>query len=231
MDMFYGKKIDGALHLSDAEQKHLRVMRKSVGERIAVADGEGHVFTALIIAQSKRSIELQIVEQTSHLAPSDELCLAVAPTKNASRYEWMIEKLTEVGVTSIQPIYCEHSERKHLRMDRLQAHAVAAMKQSQRHWLPAVLAPMSFSDFIQADRSDHRLIASCDWEHTHDWPTEMHASATILIGPEGGFSPVELSIAIKHGYLSTRLSSHRLRTETAALYAAVRAEASGLRLG
>ncbi len=231
MDMFYGFKIDGALHLSEAEQKHLRVMRKAVGEHIAVADGRGTHYTAVILAHSKRAIDLEIIAESSHPAPSHRLCLAVAPTKNASRYEWMVEKLTEIGATSIQPIYCEHSERKRLRLDRLHAHAVAAMKQSQRLWLPTIHEPLSFHEFLRSHSADHCIIASCDWKQTQKWPTDLTGSVTILIGPEGGFSMAELTAAVDRGYDPTRLSSHRLRTETAAIYAAVRAEASGLQLG
>ena len=155
--------------------------------------------------------------------------LAVAPTKNTDRLEWMIEKAVEIGIDEFTPIICEHSERKHLNIDRLERIAVSAMKQSLKAYKPIINECKSFNKFVEANNSEKKLIAHCISENeqtdgilkkTNLKNTySMSQSATCLIGPEGDFSLAEVILAHKNGFEGISLGTSRLRTETAGLVA------------
>jgi len=149
------------------------------------------------------------------------LHLAVAPTKNIDRFEWFLEKATEIGVNEITPIICEHSERKVLKMDRLQKVVQSAMKQSLRTYLPILHEPVPFKDLMEKDHSGILFIAHCQEEEKLELKRRVapDKKITILIGPEGDFSPSEIDLAYEKGFLSVSLGESRLRTETAAIYA------------
>ncbi len=220
MDLFYGYRQQDTWLLHEGEAQHLRAMRKRSSDHIMLTDGEGHHAICEITEVGRKEVSLAVLEEG--FRPNDLTLpvLAVAPTKNISRYEFMVEKLTEIGVREIIPIIGKHSERKHLRLDRLVKHAIAAMKQSQRYWLPAVSEPQDLLSFLSQVSEDHlKLIAACDWQQpTHiSQLLEDSRPSIVCIGPEGGFDTEELAFAKMHGWQQVLLGDQRLRTETAAI--------------
>ena len=149
------------------------------------------------------------------------LHLAVAPTKLNDRYEWFLEKATEIGVTEITPIICNHSERKAVKIDRFEKKIQSAMKQSLSAFLPKINKAISFDDFLklQKDNLHQKLIAHCEESKKQSLKSVLkpNNNTILLIGPEGDFSKEELALAMKSGYLPVSLGENRLRTETAAL--------------
>ena len=147
--------------------------------------------------------------------------MAVAPTKMNDRYEWFLEKATEIGVDEITPIFCEHSERKVIKPERLKRVLHSAMKQSLQCYLPILNPSISFSEFVQKKNSDHVCIAHCEKQTKQSLKhmLQPQSNYTILIGPEGDFSSKEIELAIKFGAKPISLGETRLRTETAAIVA------------
>jgi len=148
------------------------------------------------------------------------LHMAVAPTKNTARFEWFLEKATEIGVDEITPLICEHSERVQIRIDRLQKIILSAAKQSLKTYLPVLNEPVKFDDFIRLNLTGSRFVAYVE-EHQpiHLKTAYQNGDCTILIGPEGDFSKKEMEAAFKKGFNPVSLGPSRLRTETAAIVA------------
>jgi 16S rRNA (uracil1498-N3)-methyltransferase len=180
------------------------------------------VVEAIIAEAHPKKCLLEIRENiTDNILTHNGLHLAVAPTKNADRMEWLLEKAIEIGICSLTFLQCDHSERTHLNLDRLQRLSVAALKQSQTAWLPPIKM-MKFADFIQqnTDTQADKFIAWCD-ENNQRQLVEMprkFPEMILLIGPEGDFSEEEISLARESGYIEVKLGDRRLRTETAGLY-------------
>jgi 16S rRNA (uracil1498-N3)-methyltransferase len=148
------------------------------------------------------------------------LHLAVAPTKNIARFEWFLEKATEIGVDEITPLICEHSERIQIRIDRLQKIILSAAKQSIKTYLPVLNEPMKFDDFIRLDHTASRFVAYVEEQQPlHLKVAYQSGDCTVLIGPEGDFSKREMDIAFQNGFIPVSLGPSRLRTETAAIVA------------
>jgi 16S rRNA (uracil1498-N3)-methyltransferase len=154
-------------------------------------------------------------------APKFRLHLAVAPTKMNERYEWFLEKATEIGIQEITPIICEHSERKVIKTDRFQKILESAMKQSLHYYLPKLNEPIAFKDFIKTEKSGQLFIAHCEETNKKLLKNELKTNeeVTILIGPEGDFSVKEIQLALAHNFIPVSLGNTRLRTETAAIVA------------
>lgn len=209
--------------LSDDEGKHTRVLRLQTNDRVHVLDGKGRLFEADIIV-NKRSTEVSIGNCIQHETKNpNTLVLAVAPTKNISRFEWVIEKATEVGVKTIIPIRSENSERGHMKLGRLDRIMASAMKQSKALWATDIHELTPFTDILALE-ADEKYIAHCidsqEKERIQDLlsPSE---SRLIAIGPEGDFSLIEVEQALNNGYKSLSLGNKRLRTETAAIAACI----------
>lgn len=225
MIQFYSPDIAGTLTLPEDEARHcIKVLRHRSGDIIEVIDGKGHRYTCRIIDDNPRHIGLEIVEMTDVPPCWDTaISIAVAPTKNLDRIEWLLEKLTEIGVNRFIPLLCRHSERKELKIDRLERIAVSAMKQSLKAAKPIIEPMTPFLDFVKQDRSEQKFIAYCD----PSIPRRLLAreyrggadSVTILIGPEGDFDITEIKSALDCGFKPITLGENRLRTETAALVA------------
>ena len=225
MDLFYGQLINDIPVLAEEEQKHIRVLRKQPGDQIGLVDGKGNRFTCGIESMTKKSLSLHLIDQAFRPKDNSLPIMVVAPTKNMSRYEFMTEKLTEIGIDQLIPVISQHSERRSLRIDRLDKHALSAMKQSQRLWLPQISETQNLKDVLSQEFPVHtKLIAACDWDNPVLINQMMQSSdqtAVICIGPEGGFSEEELAFAKKNGWNKVLLSGNRLRTETAAIVAAI----------
>jgi 16S rRNA (uracil1498-N3)-methyltransferase len=226
MQLFYTPEIQPAhptFMLSEEESKHaIRVLRLTVGEKIHLIDGRGGLYETEIIEAHPKRTTLRVLSVQENFGKSTyEIHMAVAPTKNIDRIEWFLEKATEIGLTSYTPIICEHSERKEVKVERLEKVAIAAMKQSLKAYLPKIKPATSFSKFIQEikDETYTKGIAHCvDSEKKYISNTfAPRGKYLILIGPEGDFSEKEISQAIEAGFIPLSLGEARLRTETAAL--------------
>lgn len=225
MQLFYNPNINQTTEtffFDKEESKHIiKVLRKKEHDILFVTNGLGVLFTTQIILASDTKCTVKI--DTFELAetPKYEIHLAVAPTKMTDRYEWFLEKATEIGVTQITPIICEHSERKQLKTDRFEKIIQTAMKQSNQLFLPKLNEPMAFKDFINKDFIGQKLIAHCEENEKKSFKEilKINENVTILIGPEGDFSAKEIKMAIENKYIQITLGKNRLRTETAAIVA------------
>ncbi|MBN2868725.1 MAG: 16S rRNA (uracil(1498)-N(3))-methyltransferase, partial [Flavobacteriaceae bacterium] len=182
---------------------------------------KGYLFTAEITIADQKNCVVNIINSEFKKPTDYQLHLAVAPTKMNDRYEWFLEKATEIGITSITPIYCDHSERKKVKTDRFEKILQSAMKQSLHLYLPTLNEPISFKDYVNQDFSGDIFIAHCEETDKKSLKNEIkpNSETTILIGPEGDFSVNEIETAIKNKFIPVTLGNTRLRTETAAIVA------------
>lgn len=226
MQLFYDPDLQAGHHqLRDEEARHaFQVLRKKVGDELDLVNGKGGWFKATVASISKRECLLEVspVRQDTERA-GHRLHLLVAPTKNIDRFKWILEKATEIGVDFIQPILTEHSERKHLRNDRMERVLEAAMKQSLRPWLPELGELLPFAAALeQTASSNARYLAYLGQQGETALLRDNYQrgdNVTIAIGPEGGFSPTEAALARSFDYNFVSLGPNRLRTETAAIAA------------
>ena len=235
MELFYAYDSDGRLcRLDSDESGHcVRVLRHRVGDEIHVIDGCGTMFRCRLTDDNPKSAEAEVLEAFPGWGGHPyRLTVACCPTKNNDRFEWFVEKATEVGVDRIVPVIGERSERKVYKTDRAYRIALSATKQSLKARIPEIADPVSVKDFIchsepeEQVKESLKLIAYCFEGDTRRISIQeaLAASAatdiTIFIGPEGDFSPEEARLAIEHGYIPVHLGASRLRTETAAVVAA-----------
>ena len=223
MYWFFSDQIEGQIiHLAEEEARHCsKVLRMQIGDTIQALDGKGNRHTAIIQSISKREVQAQIQETQSTPPPAYQVHLAIAPTKNISRLEWCIEKVCELGITSISPILCQRSERKIIKQERLQKILLAAVKQSQKAFLPTLHPLQSIKEYLQLSQDGNKYICHCAYDdNTHLAKLYRRNSTThIMIGPEGDFHSKEVELAIQAGFQSAGLGAERLRTETAGVYA------------
>jgi len=224
MHLFYTPDIQGNTHqLSEEESKHAaRVLRLDMGDEIILTDGKGNWMTSEIINPHPKRCVVQVKKTKSNYNNKPyELHMAVAPTKNINRFEWYLEKATEIGIDVIIPFRTEHSERKEIKWTRLQKVITSAMKQSLKAWHPYLKEMTKFKDLISQDFDGKKLMAWCEAAKSEriEKYVEAGEKVLLLIGPEGGFSPEEVSEAKEKGFQMVSISSSRLRTETAAVVA------------
>lgn len=224
MNQFYAPDILTDLTLPEGESLHCaKVLRMQPGDEIQVIDGRGTRHTCRVVAPHQRHTVVEIIE--SEEVPrswQQHITVAVAPTKHLDRMEWLVEKLTEIGVDRIIPLLCNRSERRELKTERLVKIAVAAMKQSLKATLPVIEPMTPVRQVISSATEAQRFIAYCDRTIPRRELTELYRPATdsiILIGPEGDFDPSEIELALAAGWQPVSLGRNRLRTETAALTA------------
>jgi len=204
------------------ESKHIvKVMRKKQGDILFVTNGLGFLFKTEIIIAMDTKCSVKIVSSEKSQPLQYNLHLAVAPTKMNDRYEWFLEKATEMGISEITPVICDHSERKFIKTDRFDKIIQSAMKQSLQYYLPKLNEPISFKDFIKIKNDGLNLIAHCEETEKKSLKDILKPSEdiTILIGPEGDFSDKEIKMALENNYIAVSLGNTRLRTETAAVVA------------
>ncbi len=219
--------------LSPEESEHCcRALRHRAGDSVLLTDGKGQVATATVMVDSPKACMVEIVEvRNARDKGAKRLHLAIAPTKNIDRIEWLVEKCVEIGIESISFILCENSERPRVNLDRMQRISVSALKQCQTSWLPPI-ALLSFKEFLEKNRGTaaDKYIAWCDDDNSRQMANEIfqHDDIILLIGPEGDFSPTEIEAARQHGYQEVKLGNRRLRTETAGLYGCLLVAAKGL---
>jgi 16S rRNA (uracil1498-N3)-methyltransferase len=222
MHLFYNSHIQGdSFELEEQESKHaIRVLRLVRDDRVILVDGRGGWYEAAIIDDHPKRCKLQILSYTPDYRPlSYSLHLAVAPTKNLDRFEWFLEKATEIGISEITPLICKRSERRKVKYERLEKILVSAMKQSLKAYKPKLNNPVSMEEFLQTDQQGTLGIAHCyPLERKGIKELDHSGTYTLMVGPEGDFTEVEVSNALKAGYVPFHLGESRLRIETAALY-------------
>lgn len=223
MNIFYAKPYDhDMLIMDEQESRHcVKVLRTRIGDKVHAVDGSGGFYEAELIADNPKECRLSVLSRTEdyHPLPYD-LHIGIAPTKSIDRFEWFLEKATEIGITSITPLLCERSERKVLRLDRLEKVIISAMKQSIKAYKPILNQPIALNSWLGQDDAEASLIAHCD-EGTKDelWHMKLPGSIKLAIGPEGDFSRSEIDLAIENGFSAISLGTYRLRTETAGIIA------------
>ena len=216
-----------SVYLSEDESKHAcRVLRLKMNDEVSLLDGVGGVYSARIEEDNPKKCLLQILSVTQETKPTNEVHIAIAPTKNMDRIEWFVEKATEIGMTELTLIICDHSERKVVKTERLEKILISAMKQSKRTFIPKLNAVVTFSEFMK--QHTQGALAHCEDGEKKTLQSVLQANNyPILIGPEGDFSSKEILVAKTKGFDFVTLGNTRLRTETAGLYACVHAKMLG----
>jgi 16S rRNA (uracil1498-N3)-methyltransferase len=209
--------------LSEEESKHcIKVLRLKLGDEVILINGQGGWFKAKITdAHPKRTVVTILSVIPNFNQRNHYLHIGIAPTKNIERLEWFLEKATEIGIDEITPILCAHSERRDLKIERLSKRITAAMNQSLKAYHPKLNPLTSFGEFVQQVDHKQKFIAHC-MEGEKPYLKDIlipSSSCTILIGPEGDFSPTEVQQASQFEFMPISLGEARLRTETAALAA------------
>jgi 16S rRNA (uracil1498-N3)-methyltransferase len=225
MQLFYNPNISETLNsfvFDKEESKHIiKVLRKKESDILFVTNGLGFLFKTEIVLASDSKCTVNILSFEKQEPSKFQLHLAVAPTKMNDRYEWFLEKVTEIGIDEITPIICEHSERKVIKTDRFQKIIESAMKQSLHYYIPKLNEPITYKEFIKKDFSTQKFIAHCEETNKKSLKNEIkpNENVLILIGPEGDFSVKEIQMALDNKYIPVSLGKTRLRTETAAVVA------------
>ncbi|MCR4774555.1 MAG: 16S rRNA (uracil(1498)-N(3))-methyltransferase [Prevotella sp.] len=229
---FYCPEADETNLLPQEEATHaLRVLRLQSGDELFLIDGKGNFYRAEVALATNKRLTYNILEtmpqqKTWH----GDIHLAIAPTKNMDRIEWMTEKITEIGFDHLSFLECKFSERKQIRIDRVDKIVVSAVKQSRKPWKPLVDEMISFKQFIDANKGKHGYIAHCYNEFPKkDLFSELQTidrneEVIVMVGPEGDFSVDEVKYALDNGFESISLGESRLRTETAGLMAVTMAQ-------
>lgn len=213
---------EGLLQLDENTSKHMiGVLRMQKGEEVLLTDGKGHKAKAQIEDDNRKRCTVQILSIETEAERGPKVCIGISIIKNASRFEWFLEKATEVGVNEIIPLICERTEKEKFRYDRMQSILISAMLQSQQAWLPVLHQPTAFNDVVKASNQEQKFIAHClPKEKTQLSSVIHHLHSIILIGPEGDFTPKEIELALEQNFIPVALGNTRLRTETAGIVAA-----------
>lgn len=203
--------------LSEEEARHCAlILRHTKGDEITVLDGKGGKFKSVLTHVTKNTCEFRVVESLQASPKKFSTHLIIAPTKNADRMEWLVEKITELGVDEISFVATQNAERRKIRMDRLEKKAISALKQSGNPFLPKINAILAFKEAIEKTNEKLKLIAHVDGNHQYIGDiVEANTSIALCIGPEGDFTRDEVNFSVERGFLPISLGSNTLRTETA----------------
>lgn len=225
MQLFYNPELNSAsktIKFGKKESGHiLKSLRKEMGDKLYITNGKGYLFLAKLSNDNPNKCLAKIIDVSFHQPPNHNLHLAVAPTKQNQRFEWFLEKATEIGISKITPLICKNSERRKVKLNRFNRVLQSAMKQSLQYYLPELAEPISFNKFIEQEKTEQAFIAHCTPEEKQflQQIAYPHKKTTLLIGPEGDFSSKEIKTALNHNYQPISLGKNRLRTETAAVAA------------
>ena len=225
MQLFYNPTIDETTEtfsFDKVESKHIiKVLRKKDTDILFVTNGKGYLFETEITLASDSKCTVKIISFEQKPKSKYQLHLAVAPTKMNDRFEWFLEKATEIGIHEITPIICDHSERKVINNERFEKIILSAMKQSNELYLPKLNEAISLKDFMKHQNEGLQIIAHCEETDKKTLKSVLKPNENIilLIGPEGDFSEKEITMALENKYIPVSLGTTRLRTETAAIVA------------
>jgi 16S rRNA (uracil1498-N3)-methyltransferase len=224
---FYIEKLnaeDDSFVLNEDASKHIvQVLRMKEGEQLQLTDGKGNLLTAAISNAHKKNCTV-VKKNYSFIAPAKiNNTIAISLVKNNSRFEWFLEKSTEIGVTQIVPLLCERTEKQHVRFDRMKGIIISAMLQSKQCWMPELMEPTPFVELIKTCLDAEKFIAHCESDEQKRYISTFKSTSSkiILIGPEGDFSNQEIALAKTNGFVPVSLGNTRLRTETAGVVASV----------
>ncbi|HZI68477.1 MAG TPA: RsmE family RNA methyltransferase [Hanamia sp.] len=216
--------LEGDFTVSEETSRHVsQVLRMKEGEEMIITNGKGYTLKCTIVLADKKKTKVRITEKIFHELPQPFVAIAVSLIKNNNRFEFFAEKATEIGVSKIIPLLCKRTEKTHFKKERIKSILISAMLQSQQSWLPEIEDPKKFNDLIKIGGYQQKFIAHC----TEDKKTELKnvaneiTSKIILIGPEGDFTNEEIEEALQQNFIPVSLGNTRLRTETAAVVAAV----------
>lgn len=224
MHLFYTPDIRGNIYtLNEIESKHcIKVLRLDTNDTIQLIDGNGGFYVARILEPNQKKCTVEIIETQKEFGKRNHyLHIAIAPTKNIDRFEWFLEKATEIGIDEITPILCEHSERKAIKPERLEKIIISAVKQSLKGYKPKLNELTILDDFLRINFKENKFIAHCEETNKTLLKNDYNkgADVIILIGPEGDFSPQEITLAKDNNFQEISLGESRLRTETAGVVA------------
>ncbi|MFZ1304510.1 MAG: 16S rRNA (uracil(1498)-N(3))-methyltransferase [Ferruginibacter sp.] len=209
--------------LDEATSKHIvQVLRMEKGEQLQLTNGKGILFTAEITDNNRKKCAVKILQTVDIPHSPSHITIAISPVKNNTRFEWFLEKATEIGVTEIIPLVCTRTEKTAFKFDRMKSILVSAMLQSQQCWLPLLHEPTKFNELVKSSAQQQKFIAHCmdgDKRSLTDLNNESLSSKIILIGPEGDFTAEEIDQALLHHFNTVSLGDTRLRTETAGMVA------------
>lgn len=226
MNVFYcPDAVVGTMALLSEQEAHhaVLVLRMKVGDDIYVFNGNGKLFSAVIASATKKEVAVHVKALLQEQTSNYFLHIAIAPTKQMERLEWLVEKATELGVSRITPVICQRSERKEVKIERLQKAAMAACKQSKQLVLPQIDEAVLLEQFVKADLPEHKFMAWCEVA-TNKVSSDVfsHTSVVFLIGPEGDFTSSEVTLATQYGFVPCSLGASILRTETAGVLVAAK---------
>lgn len=230
MQLFFNASLTDVsteLTFDRSESRHIiKVLRKKEGDLLHISNGENLLFKAVITSANDKKCIVKIQEVIPQKQNREyKIQIAIAPTKNNSRFEWFLEKATEIGIDAITPILCEHSERRQIKQDRMQKVIQTATKQSLQYSLPELHQMTSYKEYVSRNITGQKFIAQSDSEGDEMIKKNLQSlinkgsDVCILIGPEGGFSPNEINLALQNDYIPVSLGNTRLRTETAGIVA------------
>ena len=225
LPFFYTQQLHtGSLVLDEVTSKHIAgVLRMKVGEAVRLTDGNGTKAEAMIADDNRKRCTVHVTAITTEPERTPRVSIAISLLKNAARFEWFLEKATEIGVAEIMPLLCERTERTAFRHDRMQTILISAMLQSQQCRLPVLREPLKFDQLLKTAQQDNRFIAHClpqQKQSLYELLKKKGDSSLMLIGPEGDFTTGEIAQALQQHFLPVTLGDTRLRTETAGIVAA-----------
>lgn len=225
MHIFYVPGITGdSCVMDESESRHcIRVLRMTKDDRVKLVDGKGGYYEGIITGSDPSACRIRITDSFQGFEKRGyRLHMAVSPIKNQERFEWLIEKIVELGIDEITPLVCRNTEKKGIKTERINNIIISAMKQSLKAYKPLLNEALPFREFIAAGHSGIKMIAHCDRGSElkkMDLVYRKGMDALILIGPEGDFSKEEIDLALSSGYAGISLGTSRLRTETAGIAA------------
>jgi len=227
LPFFYIKNYDASqkeIVLDEDTSKHIvQVLRMKVGEQLNLTDGKGNLLTCTITNDNKKHCSVEVTATSYRQPATRKVSIAISLLKNSNRFEWFLEKATEIGVNEIIPLICERTEKEKFRFDRMQGICISAVLQSQQVWLPELNEPELFQKFIEESKWDTKLIAHClesDKRKLTHFLIAPFSNFQICIGPEGDFTNKEIEFALQNNFTPVTLGETRLRTETAGVVAA-----------
>jgi 16S rRNA (uracil1498-N3)-methyltransferase len=225
LPIFYQEELYGhsPFTLSEDTSKHIiQVLRMKKGEHLQLTNGKGKIITSEIISENKKATEVKVISTSNIEHRTSNITIAISLIKNTSRFEWFLEKATEIGISEIIPLICDRTEKQNFRHDRMKSILISAMLQSQQAWLPVLHEPLKFKEVIKISPQQNKYIAHCIEEEKKTIGNQaINQSSIILIGPEGDFTNEEVEFAIANHFIPVTLGNTRLRTETAGIVASV----------